>query len=382
MGVNAQLNLPIGVGRFIPSTRLQGLCSYFSTFPLSFPLGILHAKARDGEAVLDPFCGRGTTNFAARLLGLPTVGIDASPVAVAITAAKMVRPDIEALLAEAKRILSETPPGRLPEGEFWQWAYHPEVLADVCRLRSALLTDCTTEPRIALRGLVLAVLHGDQSRVPPNCLSNRFPRIYSPTPGSAVRFWQKHQMYPPKVDVLDVIARKAEHFYGQPLPTAPWVVRLADSSEPDSFRFNNADIPPFRWVITSPPYYGVKTYISHHWVKNWFMGGPDDVPKVNSTPQIDHSSVDAHIRSLRKVWVNTWHVCADGAVLVIRYGSKPSRNVDPIDIIRRTLDDSGWRVTDVVSAGTASLGKRQTFLLHPNPPEPKPEYDIWATRIN
>ena len=40
--------------------------------------------------MVDPFCGRGTTNFAARLKGLPTIGFDSNPVAVAIAQGKLV----------------------------------------------------------------------------------------------------------------------------------------------------------------------------------------------------------------------------------------------------------------------------------------------------
>jgi hypothetical protein len=47
--------------------------------------------------VFDPFCGRGTTNFAARLANLYSVGIDTSPVAQAITAAKLISPTVEGI---------------------------------------------------------------------------------------------------------------------------------------------------------------------------------------------------------------------------------------------------------------------------------------------
>jgi hypothetical protein len=47
-------------------------------FPLSFPVRILQ-RASVGDWVLDPFCGRGSTLFAARLLGLPSVGLDSNP---------------------------------------------------------------------------------------------------------------------------------------------------------------------------------------------------------------------------------------------------------------------------------------------------------------
>ena len=70
---------------------LNSICPYFTMFPLEFPLGILKRNAKEGSIVLDPFCGRGTTNYAARLLGLSSVGVDSSPVAAAIARAKRER---------------------------------------------------------------------------------------------------------------------------------------------------------------------------------------------------------------------------------------------------------------------------------------------------
>ena len=63
---------------------LNAICPYFTMFPLGFPLRILRERAARADWVLDPFCGRGTTNYAARVLGLPSLGVDSSPVAVAI----------------------------------------------------------------------------------------------------------------------------------------------------------------------------------------------------------------------------------------------------------------------------------------------------------
>ena len=53
-------------------------------FPLEFPLKHLKKYKRETSIVLDPFCGRGTTLYAARKLGIKAYGIDSSPVAVAI----------------------------------------------------------------------------------------------------------------------------------------------------------------------------------------------------------------------------------------------------------------------------------------------------------
>ena len=60
---------------------LNAVCPYYTMYPLDFPLSVLKKHGKRGDWVLDPFCGRGTTNFAARLLEMPSVGVDSSPVA-------------------------------------------------------------------------------------------------------------------------------------------------------------------------------------------------------------------------------------------------------------------------------------------------------------
>ena len=73
----------------LPGAALNGICPYFTMFPLDFPLSILTEHAVTGDEVIDPFCGRGTTNYASRLVGLKSYGIDSSPVAVAISGGKI-----------------------------------------------------------------------------------------------------------------------------------------------------------------------------------------------------------------------------------------------------------------------------------------------------
>lgn len=57
-------------------------------FPTQKPLALLqriiHASSNEGDTVLDPFCGSGTTLVAALQLNRRAIGIDASPHAVAL----------------------------------------------------------------------------------------------------------------------------------------------------------------------------------------------------------------------------------------------------------------------------------------------------------
>ena len=98
---------------------LNGICPYYTMFPLSFPLRQLK-NARRGDWVIDPFCGRGSTNYAARLYGLPSMGVDVNPVAAAIAQAKGVSATPQEVISVCERILvSGEEPKSVPEGQFW-----------------------------------------------------------------------------------------------------------------------------------------------------------------------------------------------------------------------------------------------------------------------
>src|SRR4029077_11790863 len=104
-------------------------------FPLEFPISVLGQFGGSELRVLDPFCGRGTTIFAARLHGHQAYGIDCSPIAIAIARAKLAETTDAEVLALAETILQDQTNITVPEGEFWRWAYAPATLRQVCVIR-------------------------------------------------------------------------------------------------------------------------------------------------------------------------------------------------------------------------------------------------------
>lgn len=346
-------------------------------FPLEFPLGVLRERAASGDWVLDPFCGRGTTNYAARILGLPSIGVDSSPVAVAIAQAKLVTTTPRMIVAAAERILSSAEPAQsTPDGEFWQYAYRPDVLAPLCQLRAELLRDCRSAARKALRAIVLGALHGPRTKGRPSYLSNQCPRTYAPKPRYAVSFWKERGLQPPEVDVVELISARAERYYADQ-PVGRGSVFLADSRETDTFTRSGADQP--RWVITSPPYYGMRTYLPDQWLRNWFLGGESRVDYSN-TGQLGHLSPAAYADQLRNVWRNIAAVAAPDAQLIVRFGGIADRKADPLAIVKRSINESGWKIATVKGAGTAASGKRQALHFARTSTAAKQEYDIWARR--
>lgn len=345
-------------------------------FPLDFPLSILKRRARTGDVVLDPFCGRGTTNFAARLVGLRSLGVDSSPVAAAITASKLVAATVDDILDEARRILTTHEVRHRPDTEFWRWAFHPTVLGALCRFREALLQSCDTGPRLALRGIILGALHGPKQKTVQSYFSNQCPRTYAPKPAYATRFWRKRGLMPEPIDVLGVIERRAKRYYG-PCSETKGTVRLADSREAKALQPETPD--KFDWVITSPPYYGMRTYIPDQWLRNWFVGGPDAVDYTNCK-QVIHSSTEDFAADLRQVWCNAGGVCTEDAKMIIRFGGITDRRADPLELIKSSFVESGWRITTIRKAGSAKEGKRQADAFLRSKSQPLAEYDIWAKR--
>lgn len=335
-----------------PATRANALCPYFTMFPLEFPYEHL-ADARKGDWVFDPFCGRGTTLFAARLRGLPAIGIDVNPVAVAIARAKLVHVTAEKVVTLCRRLLAN-PQTEKPRGAFWSWCYHPSTLAELARLRVGLLGR-DDDVAVALRAVVLGILHGPLRRGLPTYLSNQMPRTYATKPSSAVRYWRARQMRAPRVDVLDAVGRRAHFSLAELPPPVRGVVLGADVRET---RLPGGVRRP-RWIITSPPYPGMRTYLPDQWLRNWFLGGSEEV-EYRCPGQLPHGA-ETFRPGLAAAWGAVARLAAPGARLIVRFGTLPSSGSDATELLLTTLQDSGapWRVVRVDPAGAAPRGSRQ-----------------------
>lgn len=94
--------------------------------------------------------------------------------------------------------------------------------------------------------------------------------------------------------------------------------------------------------------------------------------------EIDHGSADAFANDLRKVWKGIAAHTADDAKLVIRFGGIADRDVDPVALLKASLDDSGWRLKTTMSAGDANAGRRQATQFVHGGPAPREEHDFYA----
>ena len=341
--------------RTVAAVALNAICPYFTMFPLSVPTQYL-ADLAPGAWVLDPFCGRGTTNYAARLLGFPSVGVDGNPVAVAVAAGKMADCTASMVQETCAGILEEGEPAEPPVGDFWALGFHPDTLQALATLRQALMTDCVSPARRMLRALLLGALHGPRNKGLPSYFSNQMPRTYASKPAYAVRFWQKNDLVPSFVDVLDLVRRKAAYYLRE----------RPDPVESDFYRGDSAVFDfrstgrRFSRVITSPPYYGMRTYVPDQWLRNWLVGGPPTVVYRAET-QMSHGSPAEFARQLASTWDGVARACTHDARFMVRFGGIHDRTVHPRDVMDLSLQlaTCGLRIESVQSAGDSRGGKRQ-----------------------
>jgi hypothetical protein len=346
------------------SVALNAICPYYTMFPLAFPLSILKRFSGTKLRVVDPFCGRGTTIFAARLKGHRCYGIDCSPIAIAIARAKIAQTTAKEVLCLARKILKSKRKVTIPKGEFWDLVFARSTLKEVCILRAGL-RGMRSEAAALLRAICLGALHGPLSKNPKHrsYFSNQMPRTFASKPEYSVRYWKEHALLPASVDVMRIIKRRLERLELEALPARQEKSGIFTA---DARRTRGYSKIPSRidLVITSPPYYGMRTYIADQWLRNWFLGGPAKVP-YREECLLSHQSPAAFAKSLAQVWDRIGERLSNRGRMFVRFGAIPSRKRNPREIMLASLESSrfNWKVRRVRKADSAASGKRQACQM-------------------
>lgn len=359
------------------SYAFNAICPYYTMFPLEYPLHIIRKHKIDAPVILDPFCGRGTTIYAARKHGLKSYGFDTSPIATAIARAKLASASLEDVIALGERLVARTPK-HVPETAFFKRAFSKTTLRELCSLRDGLLAERKPSDASAiLRAAALGCLHGPMVKGDgtPSYFSNQMPRTFASKPDYSVRFWKERGLLPPRVAVMDVLQKKLERIVDLDSEAHGRTrnIRCSDARKAKTF----AGMSAAGLTITSPPYYGMRTYVQDQWLRMWFMGGSEEID-YDSLDQLSHTGHDAFIADLAKVWRNVGKHSIDGAHLYVRFGTLPSAKSDAKHLLKSSLEEAdGWRLVSVRNAMTAHAGKRQADQMGMES-DPAEEYDFHA----
>jgi len=190
------------------------------SFPVHVATWLIEKYAAAGSVILDPFCGKGTTLLAGRLMGFSSYGTDIAPEAVVCTRAKMVPVDLRELLTYIDSLndqpCSEKVPGNV------RLFFHHTTLSDLLAVRRRLLSDLrASDSRLAEKAVVglaacLGILHGHTSLA----LSLPCSHAYSMSPEYVRRFAREHNLRRPRRDVVACLKAKISKCFGEALPPA------------------------------------------------------------------------------------------------------------------------------------------------------------------
>ena len=345
--------------------RFHALCPYFAMFPESFAEHWIERLSSEGDVVLDPFCGRGTTPFQALLMGRKAVAGDINPVAYCVTRAKTNAPTARVLrgrlTALENRLRGSAGANRLDDlPEFFHVAYSENTLKQLLYLRSQLKwwksdVDCM------LAALVSGSLHGESNRS-SSYLSNQMPRTISTKPAYSVRFWRKHGFVAPERDVFRLLRDRIAFRYASERPGLKASVFQTDfRSLPRKLR---SAPKPIRLVITSPPYLGITRSEEDQWLRLWFLGGPGRPTYGRVSRDDRHENPDGYWRLIADMWRMLGRVVDSGAHVVVRLGG---RKLSPDEVVSG-LDASSvfsGRTVRIVSSELTSIQNRQTGAFRP-----------------
>jgi len=258
--------------------RFHSICPYFAMFPESFAEKWVSLCTQPGQAVLDPFAGRGTAPFQALLMGRRGIASDVNPMAFVLSGAKLDSPVRKSALGRLSQLERQFLAGDpavctnededLPE--FFQRAFHSATFQQVKFLRGALRWRTSRVDRF-IAALVLGSLHGEMDKS-KSYFSNQMPRTISTKPQYSMRFWERRQLWPEVRDVFAILRQRVGYRFSSPAPQQKGVAFLSDVR--DLARIAPAFTADIDCIITSPPYLNVTNFEEDQWLRLWFLGGP------------------------------------------------------------------------------------------------------------
>ena len=260
--------------------------------------------------VIDPFCGRGTTNYVSKTLGRNSFGCELNPVGWLYAATKT-QPAKQ--LGRVLKRIDEVRDLRqaddlIPENEFQDWAWCREVLGFINSARRNLKWRTSKVDR-TIAAIMLVYLHAKVG----GGLSNQMRQSKSMSPDYAVRWWKSRGMRPPEIDPASFLKSRSEWRYAKGFVETAARATIYFGDARKGLGAYDSDLASL--VLTSPPYLGITNYQYDNWIRLWALGGPA-LPDWSQAQR--YGNREKYASLIDHVFAGLPKCCRDDAVIAVR----------------------------------------------------------------
>ena len=290
--------------------------SYRACFKPQLPQFFISRLTKPGDAVYDPFMGRGTTPLEAHLLGRKPIGNDVNPLSLALLEPRLAPPTLGEISSRLDLIDLTVAQEQFPGLEVF---FHPDTLKQVIALKEYLLRRSSAGKLDSvdrwIRMVAINRLTGH---------STGFFSVYSLPPNQAVSIESQRKI------------NLARNQVPEPKSIAPRILRKSASllkdwrglrAEHKDFDLqsilttqhaNNASGIPsntVQLVVTSPPFLDVVDYATDNWLRWWFCG-----IEAEMVPITIARTLETWRLAMKEVFLELQRVVAPGGYVAFEVG--------------------------------------------------------------
>ena len=306
--------------------RWAGVGPYYAMFPTSFADEVVEEYTQPGDAVLDPFAGRGTAIYSAAIRDRHATGIEINPVGYVYAKAKLKPGDHTAVVQRLHQLAEIAPSFRetasnLPP--FFHYCFAPKVREFLVAARATLnWRRGKTDP--TLMALILISLHGKRGQ----SLSNQMRQMTAMAPDYSIKWWKEKNLTPLEIDPVAFMEKRIKwrYVHGKP-QIGDATVFLHDSIKKLPYlarEVQEYQRPKAKLLVTSPPYHNVTNYSYDQWIRLWLLGGPEHPSGRGNLYGGKFGNQERYRELIRQVFSRAKPLLSEDAIIYVRTDRRKS----------------------------------------------------------
>ena len=337
------IQYPISEGNFWTSKQRQGHSlheiSYRACFKPQLVEYFIKKLTQEGDIVLDPFMGRGTTVLQAHMENRIAYGSDVNPLSQILTEPRLRPPsidDIEHRLQDIPK-QEDIPDDCLDLLVF----FHEETLRHLLAMKKWFVKRIKSGHFDSVDSWIRMVTTNRLTGHSPGFLS-----VKTMPPNQAVSIQtqkdinQKYGRKPTIKNVADIVIRKSKSLLRSGYAHREHAYKL-DCCRAE--QLNYVESGEVDLVLTSPPFLDVVDYVKDNWLRCWFC----DIDTKAIAMDV-HRDVHGWCQFIRKTFTEFTRVVKTGGYVAFEVGDVRNGEVNLDELVVRSIEHLPFGIDEVI----------------------------------